>query len=196
MFSDLMKMVKIIIEEEEMKDQKVNVKKYCTCSNTVMPCCIYVSNNLKASILPPGRHNSWQLPGNIVNTPLCHLISCVDLAPTESDKEKNIWLKKEIREYSNRWYHLFCNLLLWVLKETSSTPTPPIPPLPASSWCIPTELMVPWRLRHPPVGHCDTPTRTIWHCNDSPHVMLWPCDPTSAIRLDSGFFVQGVFVGA
>ncbi len=32
-----------------------------------------------------------------------------------------------------------------------------------------TESTVPWRLRHPPVGHCDTPTRTIWHCNDSPH---------------------------
>jgi hypothetical protein len=28
---------------------------------------------------------------------------------------------------------------------------------------------VPWRLRHPPFRHCDTPTRTIWHCNDSPH---------------------------
>ncbi len=35
-------------------------------------------------------------------------------------------------------------------------------------------------MRHPPVGHCDTPTRTIRHCNDSPHVMLRPCDPTSA----------------
>jgi hypothetical protein len=57
-------------------------------------------------------------------------------------------------------------------------------------------LLVPWRLRHPPVGHCDTSTRTIRHCNDSPHVVLRPCDPTSAIRLDSGFFVQGVFVGA
>ncbi len=34
----------------------------------------------------------------------------------------------------------------------------------------PQELhTVPWRLRHPPVGHCDTPTRTIRHCNDSPH---------------------------
>ncbi len=30
-------------------------------------------------------------------------------------------------------------------------------------------LAVPWRLRHPPVGHCDTTTRTIRHCNDSPH---------------------------
>ncbi len=29
--------------------------------------------------------------------------------------------------------------------------------------------MVPWRLRHPPVGHCGTPTHTIQHCNDSPH---------------------------
>jgi hypothetical protein len=58
------------------------------------------------------------------------------------------------------------------------------------------ENRVPWRLRHPTVGHCDTPTRTIRHCNDSPHVVLRPCDPTSAIRLDSGFFVQGVFLGA
>ncbi len=29
--------------------------------------------------------------------------------------------------------------------------------------------MVPGWLRHPPVGHCDTPTRSIRHCNDSPH---------------------------
>jgi hypothetical protein len=58
------------------------------------------------------------------------------------------------------------------------------------------EFTVPWRLRHPPVEHSDTPTRTIQHCNDSPHVMLRPCDPTSAIRLDSGFFIQGVFVRA
>ncbi len=28
---------------------------------------------------------------------------------------------------------------------------------------------VPWRLRHPPFRHCDTLTRTIRHCNDSPH---------------------------
>ncbi len=38
---------------------------------------------------------------------------------------------------------------------------------------------VPWRLCHPPVGHCDTPTRTIRHCNDSPHKRfhietIWP----------------------
>jgi hypothetical protein len=45
---------------------------------------------------------------------------------------------------------------------------------------------VPWRLRHPPVGHSDTPTRTIRHCNDSPHVMLRPCNTTSAIQLDPG----------
>jgi hypothetical protein len=30
-------------------------------------------------------------------------------------------------------------------------------------------VSVPWQLRHPPVGHCDTLTRTIRHCNDSPH---------------------------
>jgi hypothetical protein len=35
--------------------------------------------------------------------------------------------------------------------------------------CRISKLAVPWRLRHPPVGHCDTPTRTIRHCNDSPH---------------------------
>jgi hypothetical protein len=27
-------------------------------------------------------------------------------------------------------------------------------------------------IRPPPVGHCDTLTRTIRHCNDLPHVML------------------------
>ncbi len=57
-------------------------------------------------------------------------------------------------------------------------------------------LTVPWWLRHPPVGHCDTSTLTIRHYNDSPHVMPRPCDTTSAIRLNSVFFVQGVFVGA
>jgi hypothetical protein len=50
---------------------------------------------------------------------------------------------------------------------------------------------VPWRLRHPPVGHCDTLTRTIRHCNDSPHVMLRPCDPTTTTIqiVYSGFIV-------
>ncbi len=47
----------------------------------------------------------------------------------------------------------------------------------------------------PPVGHCDTLTCTIRHCNDLPHVMLRPCNTTSAIRLDSIFVFQGVFVG-
>ncbi len=31
---------------------------------------------------------------------------------------------------------------------------------------------VPWWLGHPPFRHCDTPTRTIRHCNDSPHKHL------------------------
>ncbi len=30
----------------------------------------------------------------------------------------------------------------------------------------------PWWLGHPPFRHCDTPTRTIWHCNDSSHKCL------------------------
>ncbi len=58
-----------------------------------------------------------------------------------------------------------------------------------------TRYMVPWWLSYPLVGHCDTPTRTIQHCNDSPHVMLRPCDTISAIRLDTRFFIKGVFVG-
>jgi hypothetical protein len=55
---------------------------------------------------------------------------------------------------------------------------------------------VPWWLGHPPVGHCDTLTRTIRHCSNSPHVMLRPCNTTSAIWWESGFFIQGYFIGA
>ncbi len=33
-------------------------------------------------------------------------------------------------------------------------------------------LRVPWWLGHPPFRHCDTPTRTIRHCKDSPHKHL------------------------
>ncbi len=53
-----------------------------------------------------------------------------------------------------------------------------------------------WLLVHSPVGHYYTSTRTIWHCNDSTPVMLRPCDTTSAIQLDYGFFIQANFIGA
>jgi hypothetical protein len=53
-----------------------------------------------------------------------------------------------------------------------------------------------WTLVQPPVRHCDTSTRTIWHCNILTPVMLRPCDTTSAIQLDSRFFVQANFAGA
>ncbi len=39
---------------------------------------------------------------------------------------------------------------------------------------------VSWWLGHPSVVYCDTLTRTIRHCNDSPPVMLQPCNTTSA----------------
>ncbi len=46
----------------------------------------------------------------------------------------------------------------------------------------------------PPARHCDSSTHTIRHCNDLTPVMLRPCDTMSAIRSDSGFFVQANFV--
>ncbi len=60
-------------------------------------------------------------------------------------------------------------------------------------------LRMPWWLGHPPFRHCDTPTRTIRHCNDSPHKRLhivkiqprrgqtvWPPPNCSVRRLKSG----------
>jgi hypothetical protein len=54
------------------------------------------------------------------------------------------------------------------------------------AYILSTTLSVPWHLCHPPVGRSDTPTRTIRHCNDSPHKCfhIETSDPTGVGQSD------------
>jgi hypothetical protein len=54
---------------------------------------------------------------------------------------------------------------------------------------------VPWRLHHPPVGHCDTPTHTIRHCNDSPPCHAAALRPNFSYMIRLRIFRPGCFHG-
>ncbi len=91
------------------------------------------------------------------------------VATTELSK-LSIWSTTKLSKLSIWPTTKLSKLSMWPTTELSKLSMWPKSDL--SKFSCDQHLTVPWWLGHPLFRHCDTPNRTIRHCNDSPHKHL------------------------